>query len=93
MIWIRSNSWGLAMFVVGGLIAGAGSFILKIDDAPVLMSVGVSLIMMDVIIRVRSRNQPGWLLRRQYGGYLFYVPMWLIGSMVFAANLLKALQV
>ena len=93
MIWIRSNSWGLAMFVVGGLIAGAGSFILKIDDAPVLMSVGASLIMMDVIIRVRSRNQPGWLLRRQYGGYLFYVPMWLIGSMVFAANLLKALQV
>jgi len=93
MIWIRSNSWGLAMFVVGGLIAGAGSFILKIDDAPVLMSVGVSLIMMDVIIRVRSRNQPGWLLHQQCGGYLFYMPMWLIGSVVFAANLLKALQV
>jgi hypothetical protein len=93
MIWIRSNSWGLAMFVVGGLIAGVGSFILKIDDAPVLMSVGASLIVMDAISRVRFRNQPGWLLRRQYGGYLFYVPMWLIGSVVFAANLLKALQV
>jgi hypothetical protein len=93
MIWIRSNSWGLAMFVVGGFIAGVGSFILKIDDAPVLMSVGATLIMMDMIIRARFRNQPGWLLHRQCGGYLFYAPMWLIGSVVFAANLLKALQV
>ena len=91
MIWIRTNSWGLALFVVGGLIAGVGSFILKIADAPVLMSVGAALIVTDVIIRARFRHQPGWLFNRQCGGYLFYIPMWIIGVIVFAANLINAL--
>jgi hypothetical protein len=90
MIWIRSNSWGLAMIVVGGLIAGVGSFVLKVADAPVLMSVGVVLIVMDVIIRARVRNQPGWLVQRRWGGHLWFVPIWAIGVVVFVVNLLKA---
>ena len=93
MIWIRSNSWGLAMFVVGGLIAAVGSFILKIDDAPVLMSVGIALIFMDVIVRLRFRNRPAWFIHRQSGGHLWFVPIWAIGVVVFATNLLKALKV
>ncbi len=93
MIWIRSNGWGLALFVLGGVIAGVGSFVLKIADAPVLMSVGAALIVADVIIRARFRSRPGWLFQRQYGGYLFYIPMWIVGVVVFAANMINALAV
>jgi len=93
MIWIRSNAWGLAMIVVGGLIAGVGSFVLKIADTPVLMGVGLALIVMDVIVRVRFRHQPAWFVRQESGGHLWFVPIWLIGTVVLAANLLKALNV
>jgi hypothetical protein len=95
MIWIRSNGWGLVLFVLGGVIAGVESFILKIADAPVLMSVGLALMVGDLIIRTRStarlRSQPGWLWARQAGGHLFFVPMWVLGVIVFVANLAKGL--
>ena len=93
MIWIRSNAWGLAMIFVGGLIAGVGSFIFKVADAPVLMSVGVALVAMDVTVRVHYRNRPAWIVHRQSGGHLWLVPVWAIGVVVFAANLLKVLNV
>ena len=91
MIWIHSNGWGLGLFVLGGLIAGVGSIVLKLADAPVLMSVGLALIAADLILRVRYRSQHGWLLQGQFGGQLFFVPMWLLGLIVFIANLAKAL--
>lgn len=91
MIWIRSNGWGLALFVLGGVIAGVGSFVLKIADAPVLMSVGLALIVGDLIIRARFRSQPGWLWQGHFGGRLFFLPMWVLGLIVLVANLAKGL--
>ena len=92
MIWIRSNGWGLGMFVMGGVIAGVSSFVFKIADAPVLMGVGMALIVSDVIVRARFRTQPRWLFQGQYGGQLFFIPMWALGLIVFVANLVPALR-
>jgi hypothetical protein len=92
MIWIRGNGWGFAMIFVGGVIAGLGSFALKFKDAPVLMSVGAALIVMDVIVRARGRGQPGWLWHRRFGGHLFFIPIWLIGLVVFGVNSITLLS-
>ena len=86
---LRSNYWGIGMFVVAGLLAGLGSVAFKLADAPVLIGVGASLILMDLLLRLRSRYVQRWLLNGEAGGYLLAIPVWIVGVVVVVANLLR----
>ena len=92
MLHIRGNALGIAMFVIGGVIAGVGGFILKLGDAPIMIMVGVALLLMDLIIRWQVRNQAGWLMSKQLGGYFFFVPVWILGILVIIINILNGLS-
>ncbi len=77
------------MFIIGGVIAGVGGFIFKLGDAPIMIMVGVALFLMDMIIRLRVRNQAGWLMSKSLGGYFFFIPVWILGILVIILNILN----
>jgi hypothetical protein len=81
------------MFIVGGVIAGVGGFVFKLGDATVMIMVGAALFLMDLIIRVRVRNQKGWLMSKLLGGYFFFVPVWILGVVVIVVNTLNGLGI
>ena len=89
MIHTRGNALGVIMFIVGGVIAGVGGFVFKLGDATVMIMVGVALFLMDMIIRLRVRNQKGWLMSKALGGYFFFVPVWILGILVVILNILN----
>lgn len=89
MIHTRGNVLGMIMFIIGGVIAGVGGFVFKLGDATVLIMVGVALFLMDMIIRLRVRNQKGWLMSKSLGGYFFFVPVWILGILVIILNILN----
>ncbi|HRK88519.1 MAG TPA: hypothetical protein PK152_05250, partial [Anaerolineales bacterium] len=82
---------GVIMFVIGGVIAGIGGLVFKLGDAPIMIMVGVALFLMDMVIRLRVRTQPGWLMSKQMGGYFFFIPVWLLGLFVIAINIINGL--
>ena len=86
---LRGNALGIMMLVVSALIAFAGGFLRKLPDAPVMIAVGVGLILMDAVARLRFRRQRGWLTRRVFGGYLFVLPVWGIGLIVILINVIN----
>ena len=90
-MFIRGNALGLAMVVVTALIVALGSFVFKLPDAVVMISVGVALIAMDVLIRLRARPAEGWLTKSQFGGYFFFFPVWGVGVLMIIANVVNAL--
>lgn len=86
---IRGNALGILMFVFAGAVAGVGSLILRLPDALVMVAVGLSVIGMDMAVRVRSRGTRGWLTRKSTGGYLFFIPAWGFGLVVIALNIVN----
>lgn len=93
LIPIRGNALGLAMIVATGLIAGVGALLLHLDDALVMIAVGVALIVMDLLIRLTVRQAQGWLTRPEFGGYLFFVPIWVVGIAIILINLINVFVV
>ncbi|MBN8583168.1 MAG: hypothetical protein J0L96_21065 [Anaerolineae bacterium] len=93
MIHARGNVLGIIMFIVGGVIAGVGGFVFKLGDATVMIMVGTALFLMDLIIRLRVRNQKGWLMSKLLGGYFFFVPVWILGVIVIVVNTLNGLGI
>jgi len=91
MVHSRGNVLGVIMFVIGGVIAGIGGLVFKLGDAPIMIMVGVALFLMDMVIRLRVRTQPGWLMSKQMGGYFFFIPVWLLGLFVIAINIINGL--
>jgi hypothetical protein len=89
---MRGNALGLAMIVLGGVIAGVGSLVFKLGDIVVMLMIGLAVIAADLLIRLRARGLPGWLTQSQYGGYLFFVPMWVIGIVAIAGGIANALS-
>jgi hypothetical protein len=89
LLRIRGNALGFAMIVASALVAGVGGFVLHLADAPVMIGVGISLILMDLFIRLRSRPAPGWLTQSQWGGYLFFVPVWVVGIVMIVVNIVN----
>lgn len=92
MMRIRGNGLGLLMFVVAGVLAGVGGLILNLEDAPVMIMVGLALFLMDFIIRLFAREQEKWLTASHLGGYLFIAPVWVIGIFVIVLNIINGLQ-
>ena len=91
LIPIRGNGLGLAMVVATGVVAGLGSLVFRLGDALVMGAVGVALIAMDLLIRLRARPAHGWLTRSEHGGYLFFVPVWVVGVVMVGVNIMNAL--
>lgn len=79
------------MIAISSAVVVAGSLLLKLPDATVMIGVGAALILMDGVFRVRARPAHGWLTQTGLGGYFFFVPVWAVGAVVIAANLISLL--
>lgn len=87
----QGNVLGLIMFVAVSPIALIGGFFLKLPDPIVMSCVGIALIIFDLVIRLRDRPKEGWLFEKQFGGYLFFAPVWIFGIFVVILNVIKAI--
>ncbi|MBA3867664.1 MAG: hypothetical protein H0X30_00770 [Anaerolineae bacterium] len=90
-MFIQGNMLGLTMFITCGLVAIA-SILLKIPDAVGLIGLGLALFLMDIIVRLRSRTLPNWLMSKEVGGYLYFIPAWIGGFVIIGINLISALS-
>lgn len=88
-MFIQGNLIGFGMFIACGVIALIG-FLLKLPNAPVMITIGVALILIDLILRATKRNNKGWLTGKAFGGYLFFAPVWIFGIIVIAINIINA---
>ena len=91
-MFIQGNMLGLLMFVTCGLVAIAGGFLLKLPDVVTMIGVGLALMLMDIVVRFRSRALPKWLTSKEVGGYLYFIPAWIGGIVVIAINIISRLQ-
>jgi len=57
----------------------------------VMMGVSFALVIMDMVVRWRSHSSRGWLLQRKFGGEIFFLPAWILGFVIIAANRMNAL--
>ncbi len=88
---IRGNGWGIAMTVTGGLVGGMSSYFLKLTDPQALMLLGAAWILFDGGLRVSRRRHTRWLFSRQTGGWLWYVPVWVIGLVILLISAIAVL--
>jgi hypothetical protein len=88
---IQGNLLGFAMFVLCGVIALIGSFVLKLPNAPVMITIGATLILMDLIFRLKNLSKQGWLTKKELGGYLYFAPVWIFGIIVIVINIINVL--
>ena len=88
---INGNTLGLMMFVAVSPVAIIGGFLLKLPDPITMSGVGITLTLIDLIMRVRARPAEGWLFEKRFGGYLLFAPVWIIGICVVILNVIKAL--
>lgn len=89
VIPIRGNWLGMGMFVLSALVGVVLGLGLRWRDPATMIGVGVSLIVMDLAVRVALRKGPRWLVARDSGGYFFFVPVWVLGCIVAAINLVS----
>lgn len=80
------------MFVVCALPALVGGLLLRLPDPIVMGFVGVALIAMDMVVRIRNRKQSGWLMKKELGGYLYFIPVWIFGIFVIILNIVNAVR-
>ena len=86
---IQGNMLGLCMFVTCGLVAIA-SLLLKLPDAVGMVGLGLALMLMDLIVRFRARTLSNrWLMSKEIGGYLYFIPAWIGGIVVIAINIIS----
>ena len=83
---IRWNGWGIAIVAAGGLLGGLSSYLLNLKDAQAMIILGTTWVLMDLIVRLRSRYQPRWLLKRLAGGFIWYIPLWMLGLVILVNN-------
>jgi len=86
---IQGNVLGLAMFVLAAIFVAIGSFVLKLPDWTVMITAGGVLTVADLIFRVLQRRSSDWLMAKNPGGYLYFVPVWLFGLVVVVINIIS----
>lgn len=84
---INGNLVGFGMFVIAGILIAIGSFVLKLPDRPVMIAGGVLLMMIDMTVRLTKTKNDGWMWRKESGGVLLFMPVWIFGSIVLFVNL------
>ena len=85
------NIWAVGMFVASAPIAFVGGFLMGLPDPIVMGAVGLSLLSMDLVWRVRRRELKGWLTSEVVGGYVVVVPVWVLGAFVILLNIFNSL--
>ena len=91
-MFIQGNMLGLLMFVTCGLVAIA-SLLLKLPDAVGMMGLGSALMLMDLIVRFRARALSNrWVMSKEVGGYLYFIPAWIGGIVIMLINLINGLH-
>jgi hypothetical protein len=81
---------GFGMVIVGGVIAVIGGLVLRLPNAPVMVAIGTALIIMDLVLRLRNKNNQGWLTKKEFGGYLYFASVWIFGIIVIITNIINA---
>lgn len=84
--FMQGNLIGLGMFVIAAIVIAVGYFVLKLPDSIVMIIGGAVLILIDMILRLLKRENQGWIWRKEFGGYLFFAPVWVFGVIVIAVN-------
>lgn len=88
---IQGNLLGFAMFVFAGIFVAIGAFVLKQPDWIVMITAGVVLIIADLVLRFWQRDRKGWLMAKNLGGYLYFIPVWSFGLIVVLINFISHL--
>lgn len=83
---MQGNLAGFGMFVLAAIVIAVGYFALKLPDSVVMMAGGAVLILIDMILRFLKRANQGWFWRKEFGGYLFFAPVWIFGIIVVIVN-------
>jgi hypothetical protein len=86
---IQGNLIGFGMFIIAGIIVVIGHFLLQLPDVFVMIGGGIALIVIDLIARLLKKNEQGWLMGKNFGGYLYFAPVWIFGIIVIAINLIN----
>jgi hypothetical protein len=80
------------MVVSSASVVVVGFLLLKLPDAVTMIAVGITLIITDMTLRFRRRDESGWITRKDTGGYLYFFPVWIFGIIVIAINIINGLQ-
>ncbi len=83
---MQGNLIGFGMFVVAAIVIAVGYFVLKLPNSIVMITGGAVLVLIDIILRFLKRGNQGWIWRKEFGGYLFFAPVWIFGSLVIVVN-------
>lgn len=86
---IQGNLVGFGLFVAAAVVIAFGYFVLKLPDAAVMIAGGATLIVLDLILRLLKKSEKGWLTGKNFGGYLFFAPVWIFGIIVIVINLIN----
>lgn len=86
---IQGNLIGLGMFVIAAIVIALGYFVFKLPDAAVMIGGGLALIVVDLSLRLMKKNEKGWLMGKNFGGYLFFAPVWIFGIIVIVINIIN----
>jgi hypothetical protein len=86
---INGNLAGFGMFIVAAVLIAIGSLVLKLPDAPVMIGAGVLLIVADMLLRLTKMKNAGWIWAKEFGGFLFFIPVWIFGIAVVVINVIN----
>jgi len=89
---VHGNALGILMFMVCALPALVGGLFLRLPDPIVMGFVGIALVAMDMVVRIRNRKQTGWVMKKDLGGYLYFIPVWIFGIFVIILNIINAIR-
>lgn len=87
----RGNLLGAGLFVLAAISIVITKFVIKLPDPTVMIVAGVILLISDITIRFRNKATTGWPYRREFGGFFFFLPAWMLGLVVIIANIAQIL--
>lgn len=90
-LMINGNLTGFGMFIIAGVLIAIGSFVLKLPDRPVMIAGGGLLMIVDLVVRLAKAKNDGWMWRKEFGGVLLFMPVWIFGFVVLFVNLVYLL--
>ena len=83
----RGNMLGAGLFVLAAISIVITKFVLKLPDPTVMIVAGIILLISDLTVRFKNKDVTGWPYRREFGGFFFFLPAWMLGLVVIIANI------
>jgi hypothetical protein len=88
-MFIQGNLIGFGMFIIAAVVVALGYFVFKLPDPAIMLGAGITLVAVDLIARLLKKNEKGWLMGKNFGGYLFFAPVWIFGIIVIVINVIN----